>query len=394
LRDTWARATRLYPRSLGETAGEILSLRTFEVMLATLSRAHEGWLHFASGGLKPVPQGMVDEDGMLDLRKIRAAFAGGETLYLTKAERLSPSLMQLCRAVELDLVARGVGLRKPVGSHVFLTPPGSQGFPPHRDEHASFVLQLEGSKQWTVYEPSAEPEAAPGAVLRPGGVDPSSLARARAHTHELRAGDVLYMPEWWPHEARTSSAHSLHVTVRVFPLRWMDVLLELCADHPALCEPVPRHAATRPGEALEPLVGVLGSRRFLEPLPGLLEEILRRHEVPRTALPDDGLRQALAIEQVDLDTPLVRSAGASCRVFEAGGQVCIGFPGGVIRGPSLIREVFEYVAGTTSLRPRDLPPIAGRDYDRLGVARTMIRDGLLRIADHDDAMTSQDVEHD
>lgn len=388
LRDTWARSTRLYPRSLGEAAGEILSLGTFELMLATLSRGHEGWLHFARGGLKQVPHGMVDEDGMLDLRKIRAAFSSGETLYLTKAERLSSSLMQLCRAVELDLVARGIGLRKPVGAHVFLTPPGSQGFPAHRDEHASFVLQLEGSKEWIVYEPSAEPPAAPGTILRPGAVDALTLEQARPHTHVLQSGDVLYMPEWWPHQARTSSAHSLHVTVRIFPLRWVDLLIELCADHPALFEPVQPYAVTRPGEILEPLMSMLGSERFQEPLPRLLDEILWRHAVPRVALPNDGLRQVLMIEQVDLDTRLMRAAGASCTVFEAGGEVCIGFPGGVIRGPSLIREVFEYVAVTTTLRPRDLPPIAGRDYDRLSVARTMIRDGLLRIADSEVASGS------
>lgn len=387
LHDVWAKATRSYPQSLGEKADDVLTIEAFELILGTLNRAHEGWLHFARGGLKQVPRDMMDDEGMLDLRKIRAAFSSGETLYLTKAERLTSSLMYLCRNVELDLLARGILQRKSVNAHVFLTPPGSQGFPTHRDEHASFILQLEGSKAWTIYEPRVESTVESRGVLRPGIVDSSSLRFEKMYTFTLQAGDVLYMPEWWPHEAKTSSSHSLHVTLRIFPLRWVDLLLELCADHPALSESVPRDAATEPREIVEPLVGVLTSQEFLQPLPSLLEEIARHHAVPRTVLPDDGFRQALTIDQVSLDTLLVRPAGTSCTVFESGEHVCIGFPGGVIRGPSLVRKVFEYVVHTTAFRPGDLPPIVGGDYDRLEVARMMVRDGLLRIADHpcDDA---------
>lgn len=375
-RDVWGRVARCYPGSLREEGGAILSLEAFEWMLGTLNRAHEGWLHFARGGLKQIPQDMVDPDGMLDLRKIKAAFAGGETLYLTKAERVSSPLMSLCRAVELDLVARGVRLRKSVNAHVFLTPPGSQGFPAHRDEHASFVLQVEGSKEWTVYEL----EGGPRGALRPGGVEPSSLRQAKAHAYRLVMGDVLYVPEWWPHEARASDAHSLHVTLRVFPLRWVDVVTELCADHPTLSGAMPRDTAVNPSGLLQRLIGVLGSQEFRQPLPGLLEDVLRRHAVPRTALPGDSIRQALSVEQVELDTPLARTQGAVCMVFAAGDEVCIGFPGGVIRGPAVMRRVFEHVAQVDALRPCELPPIAGLNYDRLDVARALVREGLLRVA--------------
>ena len=378
LRDSWAQAPCFCPQSLGSDADKILNLASFELVLATLNRAHEGWLHFACGGRKMVPQEMVDAEGLLDLRKVRAAFAGGETLYLTKAERLSAPLMRLCRALELDLVARGVGLRQSVGAHVFLTPPGTQGFPAHRDEHASFVLQLDGSKEWTVYEPSAADSS--NGLLRPGAVDSASLGALKPHTYLLEQGDVLYMPEWWPHEATASRSHSLHVTLRVFPLRWADLMLELCSEHPALSAVVPRTVATNPEAMVEPLVDLLGSAAFREKLPAMLETISRRHGVPRTALPDDGLRQVLQVERIELDTPLVRDAATACRVFEAGEAVCIAFPGGVIRGPAVIKEVFEYVAGATALRPRDLPSlVVGPSYDRLDVARTMVKDGLLRI---------------
>lgn len=40
-----------------------------------------------------------------------------------------------------------------VGANVYLTPQNSQGFAPHYDDIDAFVLQIEGSKHWRVYEP-------------------------------------------------------------------------------------------------------------------------------------------------------------------------------------------------------------------------------------------------
>lgn len=382
LRDVWDRSSCVCRQSLAGMEAEILSLSGLELILATLNRAHEGWLQLARGGRRAVPPQMVDKDGMLDLRQLHAAFGSGDTIYLTKAERLSPSLMQLCRAVELDLVARGMGLRRSVNAHVFLTPPESQGFPPHRDEHASFVLQLEGTKEWMVYEPAADAPGAQDDLQRPGLVDPRSLSAMNATSYRLEAGDLLYIPEAWPHEAKTSRSHSLHVTLRVFSLRWVDVMLELCNEHPGLIGAVPRHAVGAPQGLATHLADVLGSPRFQQPLAGLLARVARRHVVPETVLPDDGFRQVLDLGRIELDTLLERRAGVSCHVFDDGDAVCIGFPGGVVRGPALIRNVFEYVARVPVLRPSDLPALANRaKYDRLDVARTLVRDGVLRISD-------------
>jgi len=41
-----------------------------------------------------------------------------------------------------------------VGSNAYLTPAGSQGFAPHYDDVEAFVLQLEGSKDWKLYDVS------------------------------------------------------------------------------------------------------------------------------------------------------------------------------------------------------------------------------------------------
>lgn len=40
-----------------------------------------------------------------------------------------------------------------VGTNVYLTPPGSQGFAPHFDDIEAFIVQLEGRKHWKLYKP-------------------------------------------------------------------------------------------------------------------------------------------------------------------------------------------------------------------------------------------------
>lgn len=370
----------LYPRSVAADASNLLTLSSFEALLATLNRAHEGWLHLARGGVRPVPPDMVDAQGMLKLQRIRAAFAGGDTLYLTKAERIAPPLMHLARAVEIDLAAHGIRLRQPVNAHVFLTPPGAQGFRLHRDEHASFVIQLDGCKEWTVYEPSNMDPS--GEVLRPGAVDPATLRGVRQHTFALQRGDVLYMPEWWPHEATAAGAHSLHLTVRLFPLRWVDVVSEVCAAHPALAHSLPPATSGDPGELFDSLLRMLDSPCFRSGLPRLISTCVNRGRALDVVLPDDGLRQIVGLDRIDLQTPLVRCAGATCRLFESGDKVGLEFPGGIVRAAASLKPVFAFLVDAMQLRPQDLPEIPDADYDRVAVARTLVKDGLLRVA-HD-----------
>ena len=371
LGEDWQRAARHYPSGLGGRGAELLDLASFELLLSTLNRAHEGWLHLVREGSRPVPDRMVDAEGMLRLAPVRAAFRDGHTLYLTKAHRVAAPLMRLGRAVEEDLRGQGVRLRSPVSAHVFLTPPRSRGFPPHRDEHASLVLQLEGTKDWEVYPDVRRPDE----PRRPGLVGPGELGGPPT-TVRLSAGDALYVPEWWVHAARTGEAHSLHVTLRLFPLRWLDVLRAVLPDLAALDRPVPR-AAGGPEAVVRGLCRLLDGDAVRARLPDAVRVLLERMDVPETVLPDDGLGGILAAPRIDAATSLVRAAGMVCTVRRDGEEVRIGYPGGSMSGPVALEPVFRYVATVGRLRPADLPAASG-EYDRVGLARELVLAGILR----------------
>ena len=110
-----------------------------------------------------------------------------------------------------------------VGANSYLTPAATQGFAPHYDDIEAFILQVEGAKEWRVYAP-----------VSPGETLPRSSSADLTHadigepvlTATLRAGELLYFPRGWVHEARSvTDADSLHLTVST-ALRhtWRDLL--------------------------------------------------------------------------------------------------------------------------------------------------------------------------
>lgn len=113
-----------------------------------------------------------------------------------------------------------------VGANVYLTPPNSQGFAPHYDDIEAFVLQVEGKKHWRVYAPRSAEETLPRV---------SSPNFAQEEIGEvildviLEAGDLLYFPRGFIHQANTVPGHhSLHITLSTYQKNsWAD-FMESC----------------------------------------------------------------------------------------------------------------------------------------------------------------------
>ena len=98
------------------------------------------------------------------------------------------------------------------GCNVYVTPANSQGFAPHYDDIDAFVLQIEGAKRWRVYEPF-EDETHPRTSSR--NFTQEEIATQRVVFDDvLEAGDFLYLPRGWIHQAEcSSSTHSVHATL-------------------------------------------------------------------------------------------------------------------------------------------------------------------------------------
>jgi hypothetical protein len=152
---------------------------------------------------------------VLDARAIAARVKAGYTLVVKDASGFSPSLSRFCAALGADFGCY-------VQANVYLTPPGGQGLRAHHDTHDTLTLQIDGEKEWTVYDPMVELPLETQVLA--GGLPASAIMHARVH---LRAGDSLYLPRGFPHEARGTRSRSLHVTFALVPVRAIDVLESL-----------------------------------------------------------------------------------------------------------------------------------------------------------------------
>jgi hypothetical protein len=114
-------------------------------------------------------------------------------------------------------------VRELVQVNLYLVWGPGQGFDTHWDDHDTVIVQLAGSKHWTVHGPGR----------------PYPMKIDNDHSHrppdtevwqgELRAGDMIHVPRGWWHTVRGSDAMSMHLTfgfTRRTGIDWANWLVE------------------------------------------------------------------------------------------------------------------------------------------------------------------------
>lgn len=138
--------------------------------------------------------------GFADAAAVAALLDQGATLLLLNTEQW--------HRPTAELVARLAGeTDRRVEAFFFVTPPGRQGLPVHRDDADVLLLQVAGSKQWTVGT------GPPNADWRPGPVsgEPGPVLLDAT----LRRGQVLYIPRGHAHSAVGAEGLSVHLSLTV-----------------------------------------------------------------------------------------------------------------------------------------------------------------------------------
>ena len=144
-----------------------------------------------------------DDGSVADLATVRARFDEGCSVRLSWPQRHSDPVWAMLALLEERF---GCG----AGANVYHTPAGCQGFAPHWDDINAFVLQLEGEKSWRLYAPRSEAEVLPR--FSSPNLAQEELGDLIAQV-TLRPGDLLYLPRGLVHQAVSTEAASLHLTV-------------------------------------------------------------------------------------------------------------------------------------------------------------------------------------
>jgi hypothetical protein len=206
---------------------ELLSRRALRTPFVRLVRDGSviGSAEFTGpGGVGAEIGDQVRDDHVADL------FAGGATVVLQALHRTWAPIADL--ATEL-----GAELGHPVQVNAYVTPPDGQGFGAHYDVHDVFVLQLAGTKRWTVHAP-VHPDPLRGQPWTDRSDAVARRAReAPAMTRDLCPGDVLYLPRGWLHSATAGPEVSAHLTVGVHVVTryaLLEALVAVLAGDPRL----------------------------------------------------------------------------------------------------------------------------------------------------------------
>lgn len=383
----WERDRLHIRRDLSTIADDLFSMKDIDRWLASVPDD-------LADSIVVVPaKGMEDgasryATGEISKQALYKAFSEGSSIVLNRVNLTWHPLSKITR-VFAEIFHASVGV------NIYLTPKGSRAFPVHYDGHDVFVLQVHGSKDWRLHEFTELP------VPRYSYREHLNFPRYWSRPDEaelleeltLERGNLLYIPRGMPHAAVSREETSLHLTIGVNSLYWMD-LLKMAIEQTCFSVPMMRRALP-PGfisdaEIQEEMRGAFD--RLLEDFqagasfPDILK-VATRSRLQQQGFPGDGhFEQLLRLDELSLDSVVERRANVLgvVQVLEDHNVASLRFGEGFVRGPMRLRKAFEFIARNERFKVDELPGVDPNG--KMILTRRLIRDGLLRSAFDGDSM--------
>jgi len=317
-------------------------------------------------------------------------FTSGSTIRVKGVERYFAPLAELCRSIEREL-----GF--PTRANLYCTPAGSRGFDLHFDTHEVLVLHLLGNKKWLAYESTTklpleyvpllpfEGEAWKRSQKRSeGGQDEISATERGTPAVEasLEAGDTLYLPRGFLHQAESLDEHSVHLTIGIHVVTWLDLLSV------ALVQSGYRHEGLRHALPVGWLNNQQSGKIFAAEFARLLE-LFSRDADCEGAIKEAGesmIRTCQArsarsdLDGLDHKTKLEVTGRLEVCLSDDGNLAGLALGQKVFWMPICFAPALRFVAERRSFCPAELPGQI-TDHSKLGFVGRLVEDGFLRIAE-------------
>lgn len=352
-------------------------VRTPFVRMAKNGRLLDKAQFTASGGFGAEVTDQVDSGAVL------AAFAAGNTLVLQGLHRLWPPLIHFVG----DLVRE---LGHPVQVNSYVTPAASQGFSPHYDVHDVFVVQIAGTKRWSIHSP---------VHVHPLNNQPWSDRRSAVEDHAsntpeldvvLEPGDVLYLPRGWIHSAQALGDTTVHLTIGVASYNDYDLahhVLKALGDVESLRAPLPAGLDHSDPESIVPHV-----HRVVDAMRAALDEIDRdpdavrrlaervadRHDDLVRPEPVRPLASVAAMGALRDDNSIRLRPGIFARISHTNDGVSMVLRNKTVTLPSQCADAIESLMKGAPCRLDSMPGLDTEDA--CVVARRLIREGIAVTA--------------
>jgi ribosomal protein L16 Arg81 hydroxylase len=314
--------------------------------------------------LRAVHAGRHFEAGAVDMRGL---YREGATLVLNHAETAVPSLSTLCSALEAEIQCH-------VQANLYMTPPGSAGFPPHYDTHGVFVLQVHGHKEWRLYDTPVD------LVTQNTPIDPADYTnRVPRVILELAPGDLLYIPRGMVHCARTKDTSSIHATIGPIQADWAALIPELArqaAVDPAFRRLLPHGMSSFADKAVF-------AKEFAQAMAALIE---RTDLATLSASFVQGRRQKhlarvsdlVNVDRLDTGSVVQRRPQLEVRVIRKDQWVTLQFNSEELSLPAFLTPALDSILGDAPFAVGDIQAIPS-EAGRVALARRFLKAGLLTV---------------
>jgi ribosomal protein L16 Arg81 hydroxylase len=319
----------------------------------------------------PVERGT---DGRPDMSALYLAYGKGWTIVVHNLQKRCTPVARLAASVASEIGHN-------IHVNLYCTPSDSRGLRAHADSHDVIMLQLEGRKSWRVFAPQYLLPLAPQvtAVRRDELGDPVLEATTEP-------GQIIYLPRGYIHEAARTEAPSMHLTIGISPLRWLDLLeaaLHTVAERdvrfrraaPSF-EPGDESRADDLGRELASLMQAVQGREVA--IEAMRRSLSLRNREFRTS-PEPHFNSIEQARSLSGDTEVERRLGWGTQVVRAGTRVRIEFGTRSVSAPASAAAALEFVSAHRRFRVDDLPDGLSRQ-SKIVLVRRLIHEGLLKIA--------------
>lgn len=364
----------------GEDFTRLFGFRGLDAVLASGARRRPDFRVIRDGS--PLPDARYTRRTMMhpdvpDVRRINAELAAGATLVMQGLQDYAETVGRFSRALAHDL-------SRPVHVNAYVTPPKSQGFGSHFDPRDAFIVQVEGTKTWTLRPPVFD-----------GTLAHESWEKLRENPEwtterldqpepwrvvTLEPGDSLWLPRGWVHSARSEGVSSLHLTfsMTVWSEHWaMQQVMFRVMDAPGRTE-LPSDFIRDRDAALGAVAAFrAGLSTWLDKIDDAeLVELLQSAAIREFAAPARQVSSVLAADAVTPHTRFRVVRSAVLRAVERDGRLFVQLPDRRMVLPAGAGPVLIDLLARGSFTVDEVP-------GGVEVVRQMWREGLLETEGND-----------
>ncbi len=372
LDEVWGRRHYVVRRHCPQYFDDLVSASELEDFLE-YARPDDSTVRLVRKAEKRDPASIRLANGAIDLVRIRNDFADGYTIVLNGLEWHVPAIAELAHAIEVELNFE-------TQVNAYLTPPKSQGFLPHYDDHDVMILQIQGSKIWHIYDASSDVAPRDLRLREPfvGGDLPAPTDLC------LEAGDVLYLPRGRVHAAEATSEPSIHLTFGIHAPTVQSLVTQALnalsrRDDRVQARLPPRYLDDADVRAsldglVRDVVQSIGEPSVVADGLGAVEDALVRRGRCRPV--GRLVSNAAETERVDDRSVVVKCQPLYSRVLAMGGGVALQFAHSLVSAGPDHRTAMLFVSKSTKpFRVGDLPGLSAPQ--QIELARKLVVDGFL-----------------